>query len=79
VIDPYTFFGIVGPPGMPADVVARLNRAVQDAVASPDVVAAFAKLYTVPVSGSAQDFRAYVERQLAKWKPYAGKFQLAPN
>lgn len=79
VLDPYTFFGIVGPAGMPADVVARLNRAVQDAVASPDVASAFAKLYTIPVSGSAEGFRAYVERQLAKWKPYAGKFQLAPN
>ena len=79
VLDPYTFFGIVGPPGLPPEIVARLNRAVQDAVASPDVAAAFGKLYTVPVSGSAQDFRAYVEQQLGKWKPYAGKFQLAPN
>ena len=79
VLDPYTFFGIVGPPGMPADVVARLNRAVQDAVASPDVVSAFGKLYTVPVSGSAEDFRIFVEQQQAKWKPYAGKFELAPN
>ena len=79
VLDPYTFFGIVGPPNMPPEIVARLNRAVQDAVASPDVAAAFRNLYTVPASGSAQDFRAYVEQQLAKWKPYAGKFQLAPN
>ena len=79
VLDPYTFFGIVGPPKLPADVVARLNRAVQDAVAAPDTVAAFQKLYTTPVSGSAADFQSFVEQQLAKWKPYAGKFQLAPN
>ena len=72
VLDPYTFFGIVGPAKMPADVVARLNRAVQDAVATPEVASAFAKLYTVPVSGSAQAFQAYVELQLGRWRPDAG-------
>lgn len=79
VLDPYTFFGIVGPANMPPEIVARLNRAIQEAVGSPELAAAFQKLYTVPVTGSAQDFERYVAQQLAKWKPYAGKFKLAPN
>jgi tripartite-type tricarboxylate transporter receptor subunit TctC len=31
------FFGLYGPPGMPADIVARIDRAVADALKSPDI------------------------------------------
>ena len=31
------FFGLYGPPGMPADLVARIDRAVADALKAPDI------------------------------------------
>ena len=45
--------GIMGPKGMPADVVATLNRHLNDIIKMPDVRERLAKIYVEPVGGEA--------------------------
>ena len=49
-----SWFAIVGPAGMPADVVARLNEAVTKAVQLPEVQKSFAHLRRHPEDGDGQ-------------------------
>ena len=79
VLDPYTFFGIVGPARLPPEIVGKLSQALNEATRSPDVTSFFReRLYTEPVTETPAQFRAYIEQQLGKWKPYAGKIVVNP-
>ncbi len=59
--------GLVAPTGTPADVVARINRAVNDALASADMRAALGKLGGEAVGGTPQKFSAYLAAEGPKW------------
>lgn len=63
-----TWFGVYGPKGMPADLVARINQAVNQALADPDVKDRFARLGAEPTGGTPQAFAAMVRNDTAKWK-----------
>ena len=63
-----SWFGIVGPPRMPADIVNKLNAEFNAALKAPDVVATLTKLGTSPVGGSPEAFRKKFQAQLAYWK-----------
>ena len=59
--------GVSGPPGTPPDVVAKLNRAINDALKSDDMKAALRKLGADPLGGSPQDFAAFLVQEAPKW------------
>jgi len=59
--------GVSGPPGTPPDVVAKLNRAINDALKSDDIKAALRKLGADPLGGSPQDFAAFLVQEAPKW------------
>lgn len=63
------FFGLSGPAKMPADVVARLNTAVNEILASADIRKRMADLgiSTSPVSQAA--FAGFVKEQVAQLAP----------
>jgi tripartite-type tricarboxylate transporter receptor subunit TctC len=64
-----SWFGFSGPPGLPADIVARLNRAAIEILARPDVRARFdADAITSPPM-TPQEFTALVATDIAKWEP----------
>lgn len=58
---------VVGPAGMDADVVEALNAAVNEALADPGLIEAFAAEGTTPLGGSAAEFVAHLEEQVATW------------
>ena len=62
-----TWVGLVGPAGMPADVVARINAAVVKAVAGKDVQEKLRLDGSVPATGTPQQFDAYIRAEHAKW------------
>lgn len=70
-IDPYTYYGLVGPPGLPSGIVAKLNEAI-NAVGNTIEGAAQVreKLFVEPGSGSPLAFKRYIEQDLAKWKEF---------
>ena len=63
-----TWFGVYGPKGMPADLVAKVNVAVNAALADADVKDRFARLGAEPTGGTPQAFAAMVTADSQKWK-----------
>jgi tripartite-type tricarboxylate transporter receptor subunit TctC len=62
-----TYYGFMGPAGIPADVVKRLNSDVNEILKSPELTASMIKLGFEPRSGSPQDFAALLAEQVQKW------------
>jgi tripartite-type tricarboxylate transporter receptor subunit TctC len=59
--------GVSGPPGLPAEITARVNRAINAALAAEDMKLALSKLGSEPLGGSAQDFTALLAEEGPRW------------
>jgi tripartite-type tricarboxylate transporter receptor subunit TctC len=65
----YTFFGVMGPAGMPAAVIQRLNDAFNKVSAMPEVDQRMRDVMLLrPTIASPAEFQQTVERELAKWR-----------
>ena len=63
-----SWFGFFAPKGTPAEVVATLNKAVNEIVAVPAFQAQLIKEGADPAGGTPQDFAAFVQREFEKWR-----------
>ena len=63
-----TWFGLYGPRGMPAELVAKVNAAVNLALQDPDVKERLARLGIEPIGGTPAQFAAMADRDRAKWR-----------
>ena len=63
-----TWFGIYGPKNMPPEITAKVNQAINAALADSDVKERFARLGAEPAGGTAQAFEAMVKADNTKWK-----------
>jgi tripartite-type tricarboxylate transporter receptor subunit TctC len=61
------WFGILAKAGTPNDVIARLNDAMNKALAKPRVRDAIAKMAAEPAGGTPQDFGQFLNAQIAHW------------
>jgi tripartite-type tricarboxylate transporter receptor subunit TctC len=61
------WYGLVGPKGLPADIVDKLNREVQAILAEPQVKTQLADLGASLLPGSPADFGKLVADETAKW------------
>jgi tripartite-type tricarboxylate transporter receptor subunit TctC len=61
------WFGIFAPPGTSADYVARLNKELQDILASPEVRTAFQSQGMDPAWSTPADFKSLVARDADRW------------
>lgn len=59
--------GLLAPAGTPAAIVARLNAAVNQALATPEVRAALTKLGSDPKSGTPHEFAAFIAEEVQRW------------
>ena len=62
------YFGVYGPPGMSAELTARLSRAVSDALRQSDVQDKIASLGLVPNYGSAEELAATQASHYRRWE-----------
>jgi len=61
----YTLWiGLWGPPGMPADVVDKINKDVNRALASPDLSDRLVSLGTLPMSMSSAEFTQFIRAEV---------------
>ncbi len=67
------FHGILGPSGMPAAVVARLEKDIMDVLNTPAVNRKLIDLGFEPVAGSGADFAAIIDRDLPLWRDLVQK------
>jgi tripartite-type tricarboxylate transporter receptor subunit TctC len=63
-----SWFGFFAPKGTPAEVIATLNKAVNDIVDAPATQAALIKEGADPAGGTPQQFGAFVQREYEKWR-----------
>ncbi len=63
-----SWFGFFGPKGTPAEVVATLNKAVNEIIAVPAMEAQLIKEGADPAGGSPQQFAQFVQREFEKWR-----------
>ncbi|OUL98879.1 tripartite tricarboxylate transporter substrate binding protein [Variovorax sp. JS1663] len=63
-----TWFGLYGPKDLPADIVAKINAAANEAVRDPEVRDKLSKLGITPAGGTPAQFTAMVAQDAAKWK-----------
>ncbi len=65
----YTFYALLGPAGMPADIVARLNDAVNKVSKMPSTVEHLRTTLSVdPTVWSSGALQQYLSKELTKWK-----------
>ncbi|NML42155.1 ABC transporter substrate-binding protein [Ramlibacter sp. G-1-2-2] len=62
------FFGLYGPPGMAPDVVAKIDRAVADALRDPVIQEKIAGFGLVPSHAGPADLAATQAAQLKRWE-----------
>jgi tripartite-type tricarboxylate transporter receptor subunit TctC len=63
-----SWFGYFGPKGTPPEVIATLNRAVNEIIAVPATEAQLIKEGADPAGGTPQDFAQFVQREYEKWR-----------
>jgi tripartite-type tricarboxylate transporter receptor subunit TctC len=63
----YTWFGLFGPKGLPADIVNKVNAAVKAALETPAVRERLVQLGNTPRWEMPEQFRATVKTDRAKW------------
>jgi tripartite-type tricarboxylate transporter receptor subunit TctC len=64
-----SWFGFTGPKGIPADIVAKLNKTINAAVNDPTIKSRIEDLGGIPAPGSAADFDKFIKAETEKWRP----------
>jgi tripartite-type tricarboxylate transporter receptor subunit TctC len=62
------WFGIGAPKGTPADIIAKLNKGVNAALADPKMQARLADLGGLPMGGTPAEFGKIMADETAKWE-----------
>jgi tripartite-type tricarboxylate transporter receptor subunit TctC len=63
----YEWNGVFVPHGTPGAIVKKLNTAINDAIASPEVKERFAQLNIDSRATTPEEFRAFVKEQMERW------------
>jgi tripartite-type tricarboxylate transporter receptor subunit TctC len=74
-----TWFGVYGPKGLPAELVQRVNAALNQALLEADVKDRLARLGIEPVGGTPQQFAAMLEKDRAKWRKIITERHISPE
>lgn len=72
-----SWFGLSGPPGLPRDIVDRLNAAVNATMKKPEVIARLANDGVTTRALSPEQFTQLVNADIAKWEPIVKKVGLS--
>lgn len=62
-----TWLGLIGPAQLPRDVVAMLNKALGEGLASPEAIDQFAQFGAEPRPGTPEQFTEYIAAETARW------------
>ncbi|HSV52912.1 MAG TPA: tripartite tricarboxylate transporter substrate binding protein [Burkholderiaceae bacterium] len=63
----FAFQGVLGPAGLPAPVVTRLNQELNKALSDPAVLKRFIEFGFEPVRGTPEDFKKLARSEAARW------------
>lgn len=71
--------GLLAPAGTPQPIIDQLNKAFNEALKEPEIIAQFAKRAAEPEGGSPADFKKFLVEEMAVWKEVAQKTGLKIN
>ena len=74
-----SWFGVVGPAGMPSHVVDKLNLEINRSLRSDEIVASLNKLGSQPKIGTPQEFAALIATEVQRWRTIAESTAMAVN
>jgi tripartite-type tricarboxylate transporter receptor subunit TctC len=77
--DADTWIGLVGPAGLPDDIVAKLNAAVTDILHSPTIAKRLRKFGAEPSFGTAADYAAYIRAENKRWAEVVQQGNIEPQ
>ena len=66
-VDVDSWYGLLGPAGVPSDVVAKLNSFVNEMIRSPKYQQAFGAQGLRPVGGTPEAFASLIEDDVTRW------------
>jgi tripartite-type tricarboxylate transporter receptor subunit TctC len=61
------WFGVAAPKDTPGDIIAKLNKEINVALAEPEMKARLADLGAAPLAGSPADFGRFIAAEAEKW------------
>ncbi|HRO61610.1 MAG TPA: tripartite tricarboxylate transporter substrate binding protein [Burkholderiaceae bacterium] len=61
------WYGMVGPKGLPDEIVGKLNQALREAIAAPDVQQQLRSAAAEPISSSPEKMLAFVQKEAVRW------------
>jgi tripartite-type tricarboxylate transporter receptor subunit TctC len=67
-LDAAYWFGLMAPAGTPPAVIAKLEKALADTVAQPEVRNRLGELGTLVTPMNAKEFGAFIQTEMAKWR-----------
>ncbi len=73
------WFGLVGPKGLPANVVQTLESAVQKALTDPVVIKRLGHAGVSPMYLPSGEFRKFIAEEIEKWKLLAKESNIQPE
>jgi tripartite-type tricarboxylate transporter receptor subunit TctC len=59
--------GLCAPKNAPAEIISKLNKDINLALASSDIKAQLAEMHASPLGGTPGDFGKLIEREIKKW------------
>jgi tripartite-type tricarboxylate transporter receptor subunit TctC len=62
-----SYFGLAGPPNLPADIVQRLNAETVSMTQDPETVEKLKLLGSIPLSSTPQGFKERVASDIRRW------------
>jgi tripartite-type tricarboxylate transporter receptor subunit TctC len=74
-----SWLGLAAPAGTPDEVIQVLNKAANQALQMPSVREKLAAMGTTPVGGTSEEFRKFVENQVATWKRVMASVGIQPS
>jgi tripartite-type tricarboxylate transporter receptor subunit TctC len=77
--DMSTWYGLVGPANMPADVVKRLNQELRNVLQDPQVRSKMISQGVDPVSGTPEAFATFIQEETKSWAQLLKKIKVDLN
>ena len=71
--------GILAPPKTPKPVVDRLHRAIAEVMAEPETKERFAKMGSIPLASSQEDFAKMINADVPRWKKLLADYDIKPQ
>jgi tripartite-type tricarboxylate transporter receptor subunit TctC len=72
-----SWFGILGPAGIPNSVVATLNQRIVEVLDSQEVRSLLSKQGAEPIPSTPEQFERTIQADLTRWRPVIASLHLS--